>query len=116
MFNYNVTTQPISNDMSVNNVSTDYGDEIYAEPSLEYIDIVVVAMPALAVVGNGVAVVVLMICKRIPFQIKYIFINLISSDALCVSRVPSCHLHVFLFYFPPSFVQHTCILQKAQIT
>ena len=68
MFNYNVTTQPISNDMSVNNVSTDYGDEIYAEPSLEYIDIVVVAMPALAVVGNGVTVVVLMICKRIPFQ------------------------------------------------
>ena len=54
--------------MSVNNVSTDYGDEIYAEPSLEYIDIVVVAMPALAVVGNGVTVVVLMICKRIPFQ------------------------------------------------
>ena len=88
--------------MSVNNVSTDYGDEIYAEPSLEYIDIVVVAMPALAVVGNGVAVVVLMICKRIPFQIKYIFINLISSDALCVSRVPSCHLHVF-FLFSPLF-------------
>ena len=87
--------------MSVNNVSTDYGDEIYAEPSLEYIDIVVVAMPALAVVGNGVTVVVLMICKRIPFQTKYIFINLISSDALCVSRVPSCHLHVFFFIFPP---------------
>jgi len=34
------------------------------------------------VVGNGIAVIVLMRCTRIPFQTKYISISLISSDAL----------------------------------
>jgi len=74
--------QPTSSDMSGNNVSTNITDEIYAEPALEYLDIVVVVMPALAVVGNGIAVVVLMRCKRIPFQTKYISISLIYSDTL----------------------------------
>ena len=68
--------------MFVNNVSTGYADEISAEAALLNLHMVVVVIAALAVIGNEVALVVLMRCKRIPFQTKYISISVISSDAL----------------------------------
>ena len=87
--------------MFVNNVSTCYADEISAEAALLNLHMVVVVIAALAVIGNGVALVVLMRCKRIPFQTKYISISVISSDALgafVLICVRSCHLYFWCKY------------------
>ena len=81
-FNSNVTIKPILRYISAANVSTYYVNEIYVQRALEYLNIVIVVIATLVVVGNGIAVIVLMRCTRIPFQTKYISISLISSDAL----------------------------------
>jgi len=46
--------QPTSSDMSGNNVSTNITDEIYAEPALEYLDIVVVVKTRINLFFNSV--------------------------------------------------------------
>ena len=81
-FNSNVTIKPILRYISADNVSTYYVNEIYVQPAIVYLNIVIVVIATLVVVGNGIAVIVLMRCTRIPFQTKYISISLISSDAL----------------------------------
>ena len=68
--------------MYAGNISTGYVEDIYVQPAIVYLNIVIVVIATLVVVGNGIAVIVLMRCTRIPFQTKYISISLISSDAL----------------------------------
>ena len=83
--------------MSANNVSTHEVYETYVQSALVYLNIVVVVIATAVVVGNGVAVVVLMKCKRIPFQTKYISISLISSDALGAFVLIVYQVVIFMF-------------------
>ena len=83
--------------MSVDNVSTGYVDEIYVQPAILFLNIVAVVMATVVMVVNGVAVVVLMRCTRIPFQTKYISISLISSDALGAFVLIVNQVVIFMF-------------------
>ena len=83
--------------MFANNLSTDYTDKIYMEPALVYLNLVIVVIATVVVVANGVAVVVLMRCTRIPFQTKYISISLITSDALVAFVLIVYQVEIFMF-------------------
>jgi len=83
--------------MSVDNVSTGYVEDIYVQPAIVFLNMVIVVIATTVVVGNGVAVVVLMRCTRIPFQTKYISISLISSDALGAFVLIVNQVVIFMF-------------------
>ena len=83
--------------MYAGNISTGYVEDIYVQPAIVFLNMVIVVIATTVVVGNGVAVVVLMRCTRIPFQTKYISISLISSDALVAFVLIVNQVVIFMF-------------------